>query len=273
MSVTECANGHIYDPDIYSSCPYCNNGGTEITFDSTTSARRGAGYPDQNRTLPLDGMQRQGTLPLDGAQRQGTLPLDGAQRQGTLPLDGMQRQGTLPLDGAQRQGSIPLYRAQGQETIPLSHQGAPQSDPWQASALPDRDPGRNSNGRNTEIIGRRSSGIIPVAGWIVCLKGPVRGQSYTLYCKQNTIGRDRDRDVCIQGDNTISGHQANIAYDMKHNIFTIVPKTETNTMYLNDEPVYEAAKLKAHDLIEMGRSIFVFIPFCGERYTWKEENA
>ena len=240
MSVTECANGHIYDPDIYSSCPYCNNGGTEITFDSTTSARRGAGYPDQNRTLPLDGMQRQGTL---------------------------------PLDGAQRQGSIPLYRAQGQETIPLSHQGAPQSDPWQASALPDRDPGRNSNGRNTEIIGRRSSGIIPVAGWIVCLKGPVRGQSYTLYCKQNTIGRDRDRDVCIQGDNTISGHQANIAYDMKHNIFTIVPKTETNTMYLNDEPVYEAAKLKAHDLIEMGRSIFVFIPFCGERYTWKEENA
>lgn len=240
MSVTECANGHIYDPDIYSSCPYCNNGGTEITFDSTTSARRGAGYPDQNRTLPLDGMQRQGTL---------------------------------PLDGAQRQGSIPLYRAQGQETIPLSHQGAPQSDPWQASALPDRDPGRNSNGRNTEIIGRRSSGIIPVAGWIVCLKGPVRGQSYTLYCKQNTIGRDRDRDVCIQGDNTISGHQANIAYDMKHNIFTIVPKTETNTMYLNDEPVYEATKLKAHDLIEMGRSIFVFIPFCGERYTWKEENA
>ncbi len=32
MALTECANGHLYDTDLYQSCPYCNGGSHMINF-------------------------------------------------------------------------------------------------------------------------------------------------------------------------------------------------------------------------------------------------
>lgn len=34
MKETSCKNGHIYDSDIYSSCPYCNGSNRTISFDA-----------------------------------------------------------------------------------------------------------------------------------------------------------------------------------------------------------------------------------------------
>ena len=31
MALTECANGHLYDTDMYATCPYCNGGSNMIT--------------------------------------------------------------------------------------------------------------------------------------------------------------------------------------------------------------------------------------------------
>lgn len=229
MSFTKCANGHIYDPDIYSSCPYCNNKGTVvINFDNRSGKTEG--YVEQGSTIPLDS------------------------------------QTTVPVSPQSSVSPHVQPRSGGQRDVPYPNQ-------WGGSSQEPRGSSNSSGtGGKTEIIGRNSSGNIPVAGWLVCLKGKMRGKSYTLYCKQNTIGRDRNRDVVILEDDTISGHQANISYDMRHNTFTIVPKTETNTMYLNDEPIYESEKIKEFDLIEMGRATFVFVPFCGERFTWEEEE-
>ncbi|MDO5131780.1 MAG: FHA domain-containing protein [Eubacteriales bacterium] len=224
MSFTKCANGHIYDPGIYSSCPYCNTPVKEINFDSK------------------DNQQKQGTV---GFVDMGS----------TIPLDGGGSSPTIPVHGG-------FPNPSGPDPDP--------NDPFKNPSMPDNRGSGDSNG--TVVIGAGEGGTIPVAGWLVCLKGKMRGRSYTLFCKQNTVGRDRKNDAWIQGDNTISGHQANISYDMRHNTFTIVPKTETNTMYLNDEPIYEAARLKEHDMLEMGRSTFVFIPFCGDRYTWNSED-
>ena len=240
MSFTKCANGHIYDPGIYSSCPYCNTPVKEINFDNKDNQQpQGTvGFVDAGSTIPLDG----------GRGSSPTIPVPGSYGDSpTVPVPG----GFVPTPGP----------ANAPNPVQAGYPNTPMHD--------SRGPG-HSNG--TQVIGASEGGIIPVAGWLVCLKGKMRGKSYTLFCKQNTIGRDRKNDACIQGDETISGHQANISYDMRHNTFTIVPKTETNTMYLNDEPVYEAAKLKQYDMIEMGRSIFVFIPFCGDRFTWKSDD-
>jgi sarcosine oxidase delta subunit len=48
MAFTECANGHLYDPDQYATCPYCNGGGNRIEFSS-------AGSPDIGKTAPVGG--------------------------------------------------------------------------------------------------------------------------------------------------------------------------------------------------------------------------
>lgn len=110
----------------------------------------------------------------------------------------------------------------------------------------------------------------PVVGWLVCIEGAEKGKDYRIYGKNNTIGRSERMDICIKGDATISReNHAKLAYDEKHNAFHLIPADSTNTIYLNDEPVYVPAKLKAYDLIEFGDCKLLFVPFCGEHFTWQ----
>ena len=54
MATTECGRGHIYDSDIYPSCPYCSNNQPVINFDRTV---RGGAQPAayaEDRTAPVD---------------------------------------------------------------------------------------------------------------------------------------------------------------------------------------------------------------------------
>ena len=37
MALTECANGHLYDTDMYQTCPYCNGGSNMINFGAGDS--------------------------------------------------------------------------------------------------------------------------------------------------------------------------------------------------------------------------------------------
>lgn len=64
MATTECGRGHIYDSDIYPSCPYCNNTQPVINFDRTVRGgadrvpprdARPAAYVE-DRTAPVEGV-------------------------------------------------------------------------------------------------------------------------------------------------------------------------------------------------------------------------
>lgn len=61
MAITQCPQGHLYDTNIYQSCPYCG-GGTMIQFDQpgATAAPSGygataapAGYGGSDRITPI----------------------------------------------------------------------------------------------------------------------------------------------------------------------------------------------------------------------------
>lgn len=64
MATTECGRGHIYDSDIYPSCPYCSNAQPVINFDRTVRGdadrvpprgARPAAYVE-DRTAPVEGV-------------------------------------------------------------------------------------------------------------------------------------------------------------------------------------------------------------------------
>lgn len=113
----------------------------------------------------------------------------------------------------------------------------------------------------------------PIVGWLVCVEGPEKGKDYHLWARINTIGRSEKMDVCIKGDQTISReNHARIAYDPKHNNFQLIPAESINNIYLNDEPVYIPAKLSAYDVIELGDSKMIFVPFCCDRFRWPLEK-
>lgn len=116
---------------------------------------------------------------------------------------------------------------------------------------------------------KRELGIDPVVGWLVCIEGSEKGKDYHLYGRINTVGKNEDMDVCIHGDNSITGNiHVKIAYDPKTNNFYIVPGNASDNTYLNDEPIYSQKRLSAYDLIEMGSTKLLFIPLCGQQFSW-----
>lgn len=48
MAAIECGRGHLYDPDIYASCPYCNSAQPVINFG-------GVPVGDAGKTAPIGG--------------------------------------------------------------------------------------------------------------------------------------------------------------------------------------------------------------------------
>lgn len=130
---------------------------------------------------------------------------------------------------------------------------------------------RSEEENKTVGVFKQKHNFDPVVGWLVCIDGPEKGKDYHLWARINTIGRDDKMDVCIKNDYTISKeNHARIAYDPKHNNFHLAPADSTNNIYVNDEPIYTPVRISAYDVIELGESKMLFVPFCTDRFTWTD---
>ena len=111
----------------------------------------------------------------------------------------------------------------------------------------------------------------PVTGWIVCIEGPAKGRDYKILSEKNFIGRSEDMDIQILGDNHIAKkNHAVLVYDPKKRKTLILPGDSQKLVYLNDETVYVPMELTAYDVLELGKSKFLFVPLCGEHFEWEE---
>lgn len=113
----------------------------------------------------------------------------------------------------------------------------------------------------------------PVTGWLVAVDGPVRGTDYRIHTGYNHIGRKRG-DIVIHGDNTISAEQdANVTYVYQTRRFYIAHELGKNVLLVNDVPVVGGSvELKPYDVITIGSSKLMFVPFCGEHFSWDYEG-
>ncbi len=113
----------------------------------------------------------------------------------------------------------------------------------------------------------------PVVGWLVVVGGTGLGAFRPIYEGNNTIGRAKSQRIPIDfGDETISSEeQAYIRYDSVDRKFLLVPNlAKTNIVAVNDRKPTGAVELAAMDLITMGRTQLVFVPFCGGEFDWAE---
>jgi len=109
----------------------------------------------------------------------------------------------------------------------------------------------------------------PVVGWLVCLEGPDRGRDFRLHGEKNFIGRSPIMDVCVPGDDTISREKHGVViFDPKKQVFWILPGDSSGLVYLNGEIVHSPSQINRDDVLEIGQTRLVLIPFCGDKYTW-----
>lgn len=115
--------------------------------------------------------------------------------------------------------------------------------------------------------------VKPVCGWIVCISGPRQGKDYPIVQGKNFVGRADDMDIQILGDNKISRrNHAVLVFDPKKKETVLLPGDSNGIVYLNENALYAPMPLNAYDQIELGKSIFLFIPFCGEHFMWGKQN-
>lgn len=115
-------------------------------------------------------------------------------------------------------------------------------------------------------------GYDPVVGWLVCISGPNRGKSYQLHGGTNFIGSNKEMDVCLENDNTISHRNAaTISYDdMDKSFFIQKGQAARNLIYLNGRSVRSDSNLAMYDRIQIGATDLMFIPLCGEKFSWQD---
>lgn len=230
MASTECGHGHIYDPDLYPSCPYCNSAQPIINFGS------GGGYGQaacgEVRTAPIDGGYG---LPAAYSEDK-TAPLNGygpsvSEEQAVWNGDVTRP----PLGYASSQGK---RASEEQRTVGMMQKklGMEPVVGWLVCVQGE------DRGRDYRLMARINS-IGRSEKMDVCIRG----------------------DQSISKEN-----HARLGYESKHNTFHLIPADSTNPIYLNDQVVYVPTPLSPYDLLEFGETRLVFIPLCSARFNWSD---
>lgn len=114
-------------------------------------------------------------------------------------------------------------------------------------------------------------GIEPVVGWLICIEGDEKGKEYRLHSENNYVGRSVKMDVALTFDETISReNQAVITYDSEDRTFYISPGSGRSVIKVNGKPVFQASILNKFDQISLGKTKLLFMPLCGDQFSWDE---
>ncbi len=142
-----------------------------------------------------------------------------------------------------------------------------------AAAPPEADAARTQLVRGHAKVEREGFKQDPVVGWLVVVGGPGLGMYRPIFEGNNTVGRATSQRIAIDfGDASISSEeQAYIRYDSVDRAFLFVPNlAKTNVVRINNSKPTAAVPLSAMDVITMGRTQLVFVPFCGPEFDWSE---
>ena len=227
MNLAQCANGHYYDMDKYSICPYCSGSGANET--------------------PAYG-------PTEGT------PFFGDDDPSTVT------QSAWPE--GKTDGNLDVTISAGREEETSDNSPTIGVINWEAVKNNERI--RAQGGKlsaEDEILEKAN----PVVGWLVCIAGTNFGQSFTLHTGRNFIGRLPDKnDVGLSGDISISKEKhAIVIYEPKQRQFYVQSGENSHELvYLNDTGVFSNTVLKERDVISLGQTSLVFIPFCNEAFGW-----
>lgn len=124
----------------------------------------------------------------------------------------------------------------------------------------------------TQRIIRAQQDIDPVVGWLVSVEGPERGKDYRLRAEKNFIGRDASMNVCIASDPSVSREKhAAVAFDPAGLEFWLLPGDASGLVYLNGKLVHSPIALAPRDIVQVGKTKLMLVPFVDAAFRWPEE--
>ena len=157
---------------------------------------------------------------------------------------------------------MPMMQQPPVQPIPMQPQPMMQPAPFQPP-LPGFYPSQNPPAPVQE---RNQT---PVVGWLVCISGSSYGKTYPIRENKNYIGRSASMDIRIENDHSVSREKHGvITYVPKKRTFLAMPGESRELYYVNDDVVLDTVELHKNDKIEIGKSLLLFVPLCGENFAW-----
>lgn len=280
MNKVKCVNGHFYDADRFGCCPICGG------------AVGQAEPPKSRRPVEPSRMSR-----LDPVDKTAILDEDAVPVSTTPGRTG----GIKWRFGSKSQNVSEKVQPVSQKVQPVSQkppvEEQPQEKPGQENSEPvSQTPAAQAAAKpQTESLGSQLSQAVaatghgafsalpktvayydlqetvPPTGWLVCIKGVYQGQAFPCKTGRNKVGRNPDCDVNLMNDASVTREpHAIIIYDPKNRVFYLQNGTGDGLVYLNEALVFSHEQLHAYDKILIGNAEFLFIPLCGEQFTWDD---
>ena len=108
-------------------------------------------------------------------------------------------------------------------------------------------------------------------GWLLCISGPMKGNSYALKLGRNSIGRGSQNAICLANDDAISREaQVYVVYDNVENEYTVVPGNGSAISRLNNRPIHMFVNLSQGDIITLSNKTSLrFVPACDDTFRWE----
>lgn len=139
----------------------------------------------------------------------------------------------------------------------------------QTTASPGGTGGAAPPGKTVGLYAHLGVAADPVVGWLACVDGPDKGRDWRLVSGRNAIGRGEGMPVRLASDPAVSrDRHAVISFDPRRLSFSLVPGDGHGLVYCNGQEVVMPVTLAAHDRIELGASVLLFVPLVGPRFSW-----
>lgn len=117
-------------------------------------------------------------------------------------------------------------------------------------------------------IFRAEHGMDPVVGWLVCVRGAERGRDWRLHAGRNFVGRHPASGIALADDEHISRQDhCSIVFEPRQSAF-VLARGQGDGVLVNGERLENTRELRGGEVLVMGASEFVFIPFCTKERTW-----
>lgn len=296
MKLTTCINNHFYDSDKYASCPYCakaENG----TGDLVTEALRPQASlrkPERERAETLAAPKQESEL-----RQQATAPATQASPNIPTATEAFPSETASELaeatpvvseasgsagnpapapatdftanrveEAAESASRISSYGWHQPESAPVRSQAVNTAvHGWANQTADDEEDENCTVGYYAQVLG-----VEPVVGWLVCIRGAYRGESFRLKSGRNFIGRAANMDIVLGADQSVSRFRhAAVVYDPRSRAFIVAAGDARELCYLNGEVVITSNIMKAYDVLSLGNTDLMLMPLCGEHFTWDAE--
>ena len=252
MNVIRCKNGHFFDGDAYDVCPHCGDNTGEMK-STTVNKEEKKNFWGRGRKDKKNEKQSNTDIPLEASNETDIIA--------DVPTEYM------------------AINDLNEEHIRIENENIFDDASTSLKELV-KDASASKEGKTLSYFSSATGNyygkknerkfIEPVVAWLVCIAGYHFGESFCVCDGKNSIGRGEDNRIVIEGDSRISKNKhALITYEPKRKNYYLQPGDSSGLTYLNDEYMTESQKLNPYDVIELGDSKFVFVPLCGETFSWE----